>query len=433
MINFLSHLSFLKINQSSVSKYLNYLLFSLISSALLFVSCSATKRFPDNESGEIKNRTADVSFSSVRVLLDESNAAFHLTIQSPVYLYAGDKRLAYIESGNVAECIAENNEVKLFIRDKIFSADAFSLKPAESQETLTFNGQGYKGNLKIIKLGSSVAIINQLDIEDYVKGVVAGEMPPGKNYENFEALKAFSICVRTYTLKKISEGKLLYDLYDDTRDQVYGGLNAENPISNKAVEETENWILTYNGKIASMYYHSTCGGYTEAAHNIFTNKEIPYMLGIKDGNSPNCNISPKFEWKEIYSRKDLMKRLNKSSLLKKNNYRMVDVYIKSRYSSGRVKEMVFEVINDDGEQENISIFGNTIRSIIRTANNKNILWSTFFDISLDNDKVVMKGTGFGHGVGMCQWGAISLSRRGWTYSEIIDHYFPGIRIEILND
>ena len=433
MINFPYYLSLFKISQSSIIKYINHLLFILLSFALLLVSCSSTKRFPNSESTENVDRTVYTNFSSVRVLLDESDAAYHLSIQSPVYLYGNDEKLAYIESGNTVECINDYNEVKLIISDKVFTADAFFMKPADKETSVKFNGRGYKGNLKLVGLGGSIGIINQLSLDDYVKGVVAKEMPIGKNSENFEALKAFSICVRTYTLKKISEGKSFYDLYDDTRDQVYGGLNAESPLSNRAVEESINKILTYDGKIASIYYHSTCGGRTESANNVFTKKEIPYMMGIKDGNSPNCNISPKFEWKEIYSHNDIIKRLKRSSLIKSENFTIDDIYVKSRFNSGRANEMVFELVDEYGERKNVSIFGNKIRSIIRTASSKNILWSTLFDVSFTKNNLELIGNGFGHGVGMCQYGAISLSRNGWSFIDIIKHYFPGIEIKHLND
>ena len=95
--------------------------------------------------------------------------------------------------------------------------------------------------------------------------------------------------------------------------------------------------------------------------------------------------------------------------------------------------MIFEVLDEDDRDKNVSIFGNEIRSVIRTANNKNILWSTFFDVSFDGNIVEISGKGFGHGVGLCQYGAISLSRKGWSYDEIIEHYFPGTEIKLLND
>ncbi|NNJ52851.1 MAG: SpoIID/LytB domain-containing protein, partial [Ignavibacteriaceae bacterium] len=372
----------------------------------LIVSCSSTKRFPSDESKETVKKKTNLNFASVRVLLDESEATYHITNQSPMYLFNGEDNLAYIETGNLIECITQNDEIKLSIQNKIFIAESFILEPFENENTVSFNGQVYKGKLSLLKIGNSIGIVNHLKLEDYVKGVVTKEMPIGKNYENFESLKAFSICVRTYALNKILEGKLLYDLYDDTRDQVYGGVNAEHNLSNKAVEETDNKILTYNENIASIYYHSTCGGRTEAAHNIFTKKEIPYMNGIEDGISPNCKISPKFEWRESYSADDIISRLKKWSFIKNGKFRLRDVYIASRFSSGRVKEMVFELIDEYSDEIKISIYGNQIRSVIRTANNKRILWSTFFDISLIKNVIKIEGNGFGHGVGLCQYGAI---------------------------
>jgi SpoIID/LytB domain protein len=84
-------------------------------------------------------------------------------------------------------------------------------------------------------------------------------MPLGKKEENFEALKALAICIRTYAVKKMKDGKIYFDLYADTRDQVYAGADAESPLSNKAVEETKSMILKYKGSQAIIFYHSTCG------------------------------------------------------------------------------------------------------------------------------------------------------------------------------
>jgi stage II sporulation protein D len=397
------------------------------------VSCSSTKRFPNDESTEPVKKKTTINFSSIRVLLDESESAYHLTIQSPVYLFDGEERLAYIESGNTIECTSDYDAVKLSIQDKVFNGDAFYLRSVENEDAVSFNGQVYKGRLNLISNGNSIGIVNHLKLEDYVKGVVSKEMPVGKKSENFEALKAFSICVRNYALNKIIEGKLLFDLYDDTRDQVYGGVNAEHDLSNLAVEETENKILMFDNRIASIYYHSTCGGRTEAAHNIFTEKEIPYMNGIEDGNSPNCKISPKFKWTEIYRAGDLISRLKKSSLLLTEEYKLNDVYIASRFSSGRINELVFDLTNEIGSEKNVSVFGNQVRSVIRTADNKNILWSTMFDISIEGNIVNISGNGFGHGVGLCQYGAIALSRKNRSFNEILEHYFPGTEVKTLND
>jgi stage II sporulation protein D len=270
-------------------------------------------------------------------------------------------------------------------------------------------------------------------MEDYVKGVLAKEMPLGKNEENFEALKSLAICIRTYAVKKMKDGKIYFDLYADTRDQVYGGADAESPISNKAVEETKSMILKYNGSKAIIFYHSTCGGKTESSQNVFTKESVPYLAGIEDGSEPFCKISSRYEWTETYSREIIIDRLKSYSILSNEKYVLEDISILSRFDSGRVNEMEIIVASENGEKKSIIIKGNEIRSIIRTADGKNILWSTLFDLTLNSNNVKLSGKGYGHGVGLCQWGAIALSRKGWNYEEILNHYYPGTEIGNLND
>jgi stage II sporulation protein D len=111
----------------------------------------------------------------------------------------------------------------------------------------------------------------------------------------------------------------------------------------------------------------------------------------------------------------------------------INISVIGRFSSGRVNEMVIEVISDGGEKKSIIIKGNEIRSIIRNADGKSILWSTMFDVTLTSNYVVLSGNGFGHGVGLCQYGAIALSRKGWDFEEILNHYYPGTKAEKMND
>jgi len=375
----------------------------------------------------------DYNFAEIRVLLKGLIPSESLTIESPVYLYNKDGKVALIKSGNTINCYENYSRARLTINNENFDGEKFFLSPAESDGIIKVNGKRYRGKIQISSSSNSVDIINVLNLEDYVKGVLAREMPLGKNEENLEALKALAICVRTYAAQKIKDGKVYFDLYADTRDQVYGGVDAESPLSNKAAEETKNLILTYNGTQSIIFYHSTCGGQTEASQNVFTKENVPYLDGIKDGSDPYCKISPRFEWTETYSKELIISRLKSYSLLDNQNYRLEDISIINRFSSGRVNEMEIEVISDGGEKKSIIIKGNEIRSIIRTADGKMILWSTLFDLSLKSNSVVLKGKGFGHGVGLCQWGAIALSRKGWNYEDILNHYYPGTETGNLND
>ena len=273
-----------------------------------------------------------------------------------------------------------------------------------------------------------------MTIEDYVKGVMTREMPIGKGTENYNALKAFSICVRTYALNKISQNTDSFDLYADTRDQVYGGVLSETNYTNSIVDETSGQILSFDNKPAIIFYHSTCGGYTEDVQNVFNSKPLDYLTSIPDGEGPYCNISPRYEWSEEYSESVFIDRLFNSRLLDNLNYTIQSVLVKSRFESGRVNELEINLTSSSGDDKNISLLSNNIRSFIRTSDGRSILRSTMFEVSLDENKnVLIKGKGFGHGVGLCQWGAIAQSKSGEDYQEILNHYYPGTEITLIND
>jgi stage II sporulation protein D len=417
------------------------LLHFLITIALFILSCSPAKRFPDNEEKSEKEERLekeemtkpDLNFSEIRVLLDGLIPSEALLIESPVCLYNKENKIALIKTGNKIYCYENNGKTRLSINGENFDGEKFFLIAVQNDNIVKINGKRYRSKIQISSSGNSTTIINVVNLEDYVKGVLAKEMPLGKSEENLEALKALAICVRTYAAQKMMDGKLYFDLYADTRDQVYGGVDAESPLSNKAAEETKGLILNYNGSQAIIYYHSTCGGQTESSENVFSKESIPYLISIKDGSEPYCKISPRFEWTETYSKDLIISRLKSYSLLENLNYHLEDISINSRFNSGRVNEMEIKVISANGVEKSVIIRGNEIRSILRTADGKNILWSNLFDLFLKSDSVVLTGKGFGHGVGLCQWGAIALSWKGWKYKEILKHYYPGTEIGKVND
>jgi stage II sporulation protein D len=401
---------------------------------LFFISCSSSKRFTSENDASVNSGTnADViSKSKVRVLLEENSPASFLTIQNEVYLYKDEDKLAHIRSGNTIQCYKENYYLKLIIQEKEFEGDSFELI-AVNDKFIQLNGTKYRGNIFIYPAGQTVGVINILSLEDYVKGVLTKEMPVGTGEQNFEALKAVAICIRTYAINRIEEGKSLFDLFKDTRDQVYGGLDSEHPLANKAVDETKNLILEYNNKPAIIYYHSTCGGMTESAENVFNQDEIPYLKSIEDGDPPYCSISNRFSWEEDYDNDLLVKRLIAANLLDEGNYSIEEVNINSRFISGRVNELEFLLQDGEGTENSVKIYGNSIRNILKTADGTMGLWSTLFDVNLSGSKIIINGKGFGHGVGLCQWGAIGLSRSGKSYKEILEHYYPGTEIESFDD
>ncbi len=400
-------------------------------SVLIFcMGCSGSRM------SSIKNKEPEAKsvLNEIRLLVDENINGKEILIEVPSYIYIEGKKTILVNPGNKLFVSAIDNRVSLTIQDKFFEAEYFQLYPKDTTQFLTYKGMKFRGSLKIINNADSVAVINSVDLESYLKGVIPKEMPLGKGEEHFEALKAFAICARTYSLNKMKRNGNNFDVFIDTRDQVYGGVDVEKEISNKAVDETKGLVLTYDGEIATVFYHSTCGGRTEKVQNVFGLNPIPYLQGVEDGDPPYCSISPSFNWIETYPEDVFINRLRNAGLVDSDYYRIDAIEIVSRFESGRVNELRINLLSATDGSKSISIFGNNIRSIIRTANNKTILKSNWFDINVDENKnVIITGKGYGHGVGFCQWGAINQSKLGYSFKEILFHYFPGTKITYLND
>ncbi len=252
---------------------------------------------------------------------------------------------------------------------------------------------------------------------------------PASNPNDFEALKAQAITSRTYVLKNLGKYKDLgIDVWATVQDQVYKGISGEAKLSNKAVEETATLVLASSSKIAITYFSSTCGGKTEDNVEVWSGTQEPYLKGITDsfGKEFFCKESPHYRWKEEFSREELEQMFTKN--LGKNHGQLYNIKVLQRTKSGRVSHL--QLIFSD---EIVDIRKpNKIREALKR--NGKILRSAFFkaDLELDSknwiQKVTLTGAGNGHGVGMCQWGAMGMSRKGYTFDKILSHYYKGTEI-----
>jgi stage II sporulation protein D len=408
----------------SYSGFLYLFLFVLIAIS----GCSSSPKFT-SRNDELPGRYSSASEGdAIRVLMDNPSNSFTWTVESKINLAIDSRNFGIINRGIEIELVPNGDDVNLRIAGRIISGKVIVLSPEEG--LISFKGHSYRGTIKVFAENGSISIVNSLPLEDYLKGVLPLEMPIGNNNENYEALMAFAICARTYSLNKLYENKSTFDVYIDTRDQVYGGAENEKDITNKAVDETRDLILTYNGKPAITYYSAACGGHTENVKNVFaaSGPDLPYLAGVKDGDGPNCAIAPKFEWEERYTQSVFVDRLKTAGLIDNVNFMVGGIEVASRFESGRVNELRITLSSNVGDDKVVSVYGNNIRSVIRTANNKGILRSNLFDISMEAGDIIIKGRGYGHGVGLCQWGSIYLSRIGWNYQAILNHYFPGTQI-----
>ncbi|NIM99311.1 MAG: SpoIID/LytB domain-containing protein [candidate division Zixibacteria bacterium] len=311
--------------------------------------------------------------------------------------------------------------------------DKVSFSCAEDGSYLYLNGRPYRGALEIArsKGHKRLLAVNVVHVEDYVKGVVAAEM--GKlSLQELEALKAQAVAARTYALSR--SGQYLdkgFDLDASVVDQAYGGVEAEDPLANLAVELTRGEVLTYNGELICAYYHANSGGKTECVESVWDKPKQDYLIPVDDGDF--CSWSESYTWVESWTQEALERNLKKfltPSVSKGESVNLVNLRIRKRSVSGRVE--VLDVVTDWGTY---SIRGDKIRWALKRGSDPNsILPSTWFDLEMERksdgsmQRVIARGRGKGHGVGMCQTGAIGMARKGYSHKEILMCYYPGARI-----
>lgn len=371
-------------------------------------------------------------YSFIRVLIQRSSNDIELLVKNPVYLSNSRNKIALIKANNTILFKGTARSFQAVIRGKIFESDEFILEPADSEGTIFFANKYYPGKISFRRDNTEIQVINKVALEPYVAGVVVPELGRVDSL-SLAAVEAMAVCARTYACNKINEKNLFYDLEAGTQDQVYKGLS-QNTVYNKRVESTKDLLLYYQGEIAKVFYYACCGGVTESVENVFKIESLPYLVSVKDGDPSYCSESPVYQWKEEYTEDEFLQLLIQGGLIKiRNSEQLQTIEIVETFPSGRAK-----VINGTlSEGSSFSIPAEQIRPVIRRKTNKGILRSNFIDILLVDDgtqkKVVIKGRGNGHGVGLCQWGSMGMAKQGLSYQQILEHYFPGTTIVNFND
>ncbi len=261
---------------------------------------------------------------------------------------------------------------------------------------------------KVVKLLDSNEIIN-ISLEDYITGVVSCEMPASYEYE---ALKAQAVASRTYALEKMKYNNT-YDLENSTNNQCYHsndklkskwGNNYEkyyNKIK-KAVNETKGYYITYKGEIIKAFYFSTSNGYTEDVQDVFGSK-LDYLSSVESSwDKNNKNFEKTISFNEL----DFLNKLN----IKESKVNKIEII--SRTKSNRVNEIIIN---------NSKFKGTTLRKLLGIR-------STDFDIEKKDNIVYITTRGYGHGVGLSQYGANGYAKNGFSYVDILKHYYKGVTI-----
>lgn len=274
---------------------------------------------------------------------------------------------------------------------------------------VTVNGKGYRGIIEMHSILGKIHVINEVKMEYYLYGVIPNEIPSSWN---IEALKAQAIAARTYAYYHIMTKKeSLYDLESTGFSQVYQGISAEKKTTCRAVDETAGLIAVYRNRPILAFFHSTCGGHTIDDRYVWKGTDQPYLTLTRCGY---CKKSPHFSWEEHISLYDIKHHLGRK-------YHGVGniTGISFRKNQDRISEV--EITHENGITR---LSGNDFRLIFPDKKIK----SLYFDACKTGNGLHLKGHGWGHGVGMCQWGAKGMAEKGAKFNDILKFYYRDVSL-----
>lgn len=340
------------------------------------------------------------------------------------------------------------------IRGKLFTT---KVKVGEGFHFESEAERTYKDQLEFwLDRFGKITVVNILPLEEYLKGVVGSEMHPEFP---LEALKSQAVTARGYSLAKIGKQHRLepFDLCDEVHCHVYGGVTKEAPMVNEAVTQTRGQVLVYNGNICDTFYAGVCGGHTENNENVWNGAPQPYLRGTFD--SPYSDRLPSDflldesrvrQWVE--SSPDVYCNTTKGTVPDALNYTKKYFRWQVRYTRDELSQIVADKTGQNigavnqivpiergvsGRLKKIEIRG-TAKTItvekeleIRKALSPNYLYSSCFVVDREGNDFILKGAGWGHGVGMCQTGAALMAMKGQNYKQILNHYYQSAKIQAL--
>jgi len=290
-----------------------------------------------------------------------------------------------------------------------------SLPSAEAESIDRFtgklfhNGHLYSGSLEVLKDKNGLYVIKNVPFEEYIEGVVASEI--GLDWE-IEALKAQAVISRTYAMffKNRNAGNRFH-ITSSIRHQVYKGENRD-PLIAYAVKATKGEVLTYKNMPIKAFFHATCVGKTEHPDEVWE-ESLPYLRSVEC----NGNNSPYDSWQRTFSKAEIAAALGTGSIK--------DLSIASYTATGRVKTVRIIAGGNRTGHSGREVKATDLRKLLGYKE----LPSTNFSLTIKGGDIIFAGKGYGHGVGLSQWGALEMARQGKKYREILSHYYPGTALK----
>ena len=350
----------------------------------------------------------------VRVKVASETPAVRVTVPGPCSLVAlsGAKVNTSLPELRWQEILPDSEGLR--VGRMAFRTDQLRIVPRESP-VLYLNGARYRGSLTIVRQGTHrLLVINRMPLEEYLKGVVPREV----DYRwPMETLKAQAIVARTFTLRQLADRAGQHFDVTTTWPQLYGGILAERSRAVQAVEATSGLVLASRGRPILAYYHTVCGGRTEDAPEVWpTVTEEP----LQSVACTHCRRAPHYRWHLVLTAEELSRAVSAGG---------VDV--------GSIESVVLGEHNRSGRVRTMTVTGPrgsaTLAAIqLRTTLGPNRLRSTKFVMSQDGGTWVFRGDGWGHGVGLCQWGARLQAEKGRSSEQILKFYFPGAILSVVD-
>lgn len=336
----------------------------------------------------------------------------------------------------------------------VSDADVFS----STAGYISIGGKPYRGSVRFVKSGGQLKSVNIVDVDDYIRGVLPKEIG---TTTPIEALKVQAVVSRSFAYANWNKfAKYGYNLDDSSASQAYAGMSVESPMTDRAVAETKGQILYYQGEVANTIFHATSGGETEAIEDVWGGNPSPYLKALKDPYSLNTRHAT---WEATLSSADIRRAFPAVG-------QPTSLEVSERSSTGRIKSMAVvgtsgrEVVTGNqfrmklgsikvksanfGTEARASIAERPLTVITSTGirpyakdriisaagiranglESASAQTATYNDVMPIRGSITLKGTGYGHGVGLSQYGAIEMAKAGKDYKAILSFYYPGTEL-----
>ncbi|MEO0539547.1 MAG: SpoIID/LytB domain-containing protein [Cyanobacteria bacterium P01_A01_bin.105] len=337
--------------------------------------------------------TVDVGTSTPGVLMDDRGEALY---QVP------ELQRLVIESDGPGQLTLTDGQTEYA------AANGFWIEP-DAEGLVWIGDRWYRGRVRVVPANDGLLAVNHVDIEEYLYSVVGSEMPASWPQA---ALQSQAVAARSYAMYHRGRARnRAFDMGGTTTWQVYRGLSGEAASTRAAVEATAGQVLTYGGQIIEAVFHSSSGGHTENSEDVWSSA-VPYLKGVRDFDEN----APVYSWDATLS-------LSEASGQFSDIGQIQEIQILRHSGQNRAAEVLVV-----GDLDETVVRGNDLRRALGLRSTK----IDSITVNLAQDLLLISGRGFGHGIGLSQWGARGMAEQGSSYDQILRHYYQGTQLSTVD-